>query len=295
MARPSYARPGGGITVADVASAISRCQLNDAHDWIDLAAEASQKASEAYGLPRTVESHLTCLTLGLVEVESSFERGLRYRAKSALHHTLVALERPLPQGWALGAGQVSTGRALYLATSLGLAPPPQHRLLERQTSVHAVALGLAKSLCLYADASPPTVTSRLARAVVLTHQSGFMAPQIARIQWLLNRATAPSPRLPLNGRGGPRTYGALGGFAGAVAAHEAVPAPPLLADPERASLFFATEIGQALYVESVPPNRRIRPYREPVYEVRKSYTGTIRSREYATMATRIWRDAITRS
>jgi len=278
---------GYGLARLHMRAALQRRGVAGAEHWVDEAVRAAEAAIECQGLPSTYAPDVAALALGLVEVESNFGRGPRFQLKQRLAPFVRFLN-------SRGVGQVTIDRARYLAAEFGLAAPTLRDLNSREFSLRLVSLGVCKALGVYGGTLRTLDSTEVALACAVTHHAGFMTPQVAAIQSMLNAVNPLSQQLPLTGVAGPRTYRAMECFVrraprSAASWKRFTDRRNALTDPECAQWFFSLPHGSMLLEDAESRSgRRYELYRIPSYSFRAVYSGRIDSMLYARSAIELW-------
>ena len=169
---------------------------------------AAISACKSYGVSEAWVQTVADSTLGIIAVESKFGQSARYRIKGLLHGLFSGsdkLKQFAPRGQ--GLAQVNQDRADYLVADAML----DHTLdiWQPEGAMQATALGLAKAISLHYPDRPRCPSRTEAAIVVITHNAGWMAPRVARLQNVLARFGMTSIQFQTNGFVGPMTVSAL--------------------------------------------------------------------------------------
>ena len=294
----------GSLTRDDVISRLTRAMdrrsVANAGEWAAIAISQAEEALRAYALPAALAAELSALALGVIEQESRFGRGPRYALKaiSVLGAEAIALRLPAPRS--IGLAQIDRGRLTQLGHESEVDLPSLRLLHQPVHALQFTALGLAKAVGLYAEAPAVGLGMQLARAIVLTHQAGWMTPRNAAVQMMLSETGFFPPGQSFSGFVGRSTLSAIERLEAEEGLVRSLGSPGksegtrlfelrrLLADPARSREFddsplLASLTSRWTLVTGTPGLR----WTEPVYGLRKPYTGWITSRGYAAGATRI--------
>lgn len=254
------------------------------------AKDSASIACEAYEVNLSWSGSIAKSTMGIIAVESKFGRSPRYLIKNAIQRILAgsdALARLAPQ--ARGLAQMDHGRASYLINDTSPALTFDVRMPEG--AVLATALGLAKAASIHFPSQLGLPTRDQLAVLVITHNSGWMSPSVARLQELLMKMGNLTEESGCSGFVGSNTLGALDRAALCFqcpnlaetieSAIAGVPPGFGLTDPDLYPAFrrselagFLSHAGRRIGVDLDEP-------KFPEYRFRRWYTGWIRSTEYA--------------
>ena len=259
-------------------------------DWREEAREAAILSCRAYGVSFVWVPILQDCVLGILAVESKFGRSPRYRAKSVLQHVLGNAQltrRFAPRS--LGIAQINQQRADYLAGDAGL----DHELDVRSTrgAIEGTALGLAKAVSLYTAGRMPKPTRPEPAILVITHNAGWLAPRVARLQMALAKLDLLPQQAGLNGIVGPTTLSALDRVAVSFGCRSLADelhsngsnVPPAwgLTHPDIFPLVRRGDLFRLLQNAAAGVGEDLDEPLFPNYEIRRWYTGRITAAGYA--------------
>jgi len=258
--------------------------------WHAASADASMRACQSYGLSQAWVEAVTNCTLGIIAVESKFGRSPRYHLKSALRRLLSSsesLKRFTPRS--KGVAQINQDRTEYLERDAALT-----RALDVWSlagAIEATSLGLAKAVSLYYATRALSPSQGEMSIVVITHNAGWMAPQVSRLQESLVRLRFLRPETQRSGFVGPMTLSALNAAANFFGCHtlsENLQAKGLLVHPTRGlthpdlfPIVKGSDLFQTLYVAALQVGEDLDVPRFPDYRFQRWHTGWISSHGYA--------------
>ena len=258
--------------------------------WVTEASAAAVMSCRAYGVDGAWTPAVRDCTLGIGWVESRFGTSPRYRAKGVLQrlHGHARLPRRFAPR-ALGPAQINRQRADYLAQDAALDHDLDVRSL--RGAVEGTALGLAKAISLYyAGREEPPLPAEQA-IIVITHNAGWMAPRVARLQRALARLGLLPAAVAPSGFVGAATRFALDRAAERFACRplrdeigaSGLQVPPAwgLTHPGIAPLVRRCELFEALQVAASRAGEDLDEPLFPTYEIRRWYTGRITANGYA--------------
>ena len=258
--------------------------------WHTASVDAGMRACHSYGIGQAwVEAIANC-TLGIVAVESKFGRSSRYHLKSALRRLLSyseSLKQFTPRSE--GVGHINQDRAEYLAHDAALTR--ELDVWSLGGAIEATSLGLAKAVSLYYAKRRLSPSQAEMSIVAITHNAGWMAPRVSRLQESLVKLRFLRPETPRSGFVGPMTLSALDAaadFFGCLTLSEDLQAKGLVVHPARGlthpDLFpvvMGSDLFQTLYVVALQVGEDLEVPRFPEYRFRRWHTGWISSYGYA--------------
>lgn len=228
--------------------------------------------------------------MGILTVESKFGRSPRYHLKCAVSRLLSyseLLERFAPRSQ--GVAQINEDRAKYLAHNAVLARDLD--IWSIDGAIEATTLGLAKAISLHFATRRSSPSQAEASIVVITHNAGWMAPRVARLQESLVKLRFLRPETPRSGFVGPMTLSALNSaadFFGCLTLSEDLRAKGLWVHPARGlthpDLFpiaKKSDLFGMLDVAAHQVGEDLEMPRFPEYRFRRWHTGWISSFGYA--------------
>ena len=261
-----------------------------ASTWREASASAARIACSIYSVSQAWVPAVAGCTFGIIAVESKFGRSPRYHLKCRLHRLLY--RRPSLAHYApnsQGPAQVDRGRAEYLSGDRTLNRDLD--LWARDGATEATALGLAKAISLHYPRNRRRPSRSETAIIVITHNTGWMSPRVARLQEALVRLDLLAPQTPRNGFAGPQTLAALDLAASRfscpklseaiqedgrlVSPQRALTHPDLLPDVRRSTLF------QSLHLSAQSAGQDLDEPLFPDYRIRHWHTGWISSIRYA--------------
>ena len=283
-------RAGSQHESATRSNAPSLESVQPSSTWHEQSASAARTACGIYSVSQAWVPAIAGCTFGIIAVESKFGRSPRY-------HLKCLLQRLLPQRTSLahyapnaqGPAQVYRGRAEYLARDRTLKHDLD--LWARAGAAEATALGLAKAISLHYPRNHRHPSRSETAIIVITHNTGWMSPRVARLQEALVRLDLLAPQTPRNGFAGPQTLAALDLAASRfscpklseaiqedgrlVSPQRALTHPDLLPDVRRSTLF------QSLDLSAQSAGQDLDEPLFPDYRIRHWHTGWISSIRYA--------------
>lgn len=182
----------------------------DRLQWQSSALEAAALATAEYELHDHWKVHIACSVLGIISVESKLGTSRRYLLKRALHRARGITNRSplrdlMPR--AQGPAQIDRGRASYLRADARLQDTPD--AWSTDGALLLTALGLAKAVTIHFPTLVDEPNESHLANLVITHNAGWMAPRIARLQLALTKLGLLDHRTSPNGVAGPSTLAAL--------------------------------------------------------------------------------------
>ena len=261
-----------------------------ASDWREMAAQAAVRVCPIYGVSHAWASTIADCSLGIIAVESKFGKSPRYRARKTVLN-LLCRSRHLPcfASRAQGIAQIDQSRVKYLTENAEL--DNELDVWTDDGAVIATALGLAKAISLlYPDQTH--CPSRLQAAnILITHNAGWLAPRIARLQEVLVRLGWLAADIERSGFVGSRTLIALDSAArhldcpslSDTILAEGISAPPAwgLTHPDLLPFVYQSDLFESLQHSAQGIGENLNEPRFPDYRIRRWYTGWISSVGYA--------------
>lgn len=264
----------------------------DRLQWQSSALEAAALATADYELHDHWKVHIACSALGIISVESKLGTSRRYFLKRALHRARGITDRSplralMPR--AQGPAQIDRGRASYLRADARLQDTPD--AWSTDGALLLTALGLAKAVTIHFPTLAEEPNESQLANLVITHNAGWMAPRIARLQLVLTNLGLLDHRKSPNGVAGPSTLRALD----SVAARWSLPtlsdwlgdrnireAPSwCINHPDIGRVLCEADLFERLRTAARAVGHDLDEPLFPLYRFRRWYTGWISSSGYA--------------
>ena len=268
----------------------SQCENAGLERWYLTAMQAATRACNTYHIRPIWARPIADCSVGIIAVESKFGRSRRYLAKRtlewlSLRSALVASFRPSARGIA----QIDRYREQYLTNDAGLVAGLD--VGSRCGAIQATALGLAKAASIHFPILASAPSAEELAIIAITHNAGWMAPRVARLQEVLAKLNLLPADTPRTGFVGPLTLVALDLAAarvGCVTLAEFIRAEGLatdvacgLTDPDLESMIRGSELFASLGVAAGDVGECLTEPKFPDYCTQLWHTGRIASRGYA--------------
>ena len=264
---------------------------SDLSVWHAVSVDAAIRACRSYGVSQAWVQAVANCTMGILAVESKFGRSPRYHLKCALRGLLShskSLRRFAPRSQ--GIAQIDQDRADYLVRDAGLAC--ELDVWSFDGAIEATTLGLAKAISLHYATMRCSPSQAEMSIVSITHNAGWMAPRVARLQESLVKLDFLKPETQRSGFVGPLTLSALD------AAAEFFCCPTLSEDlqvkglvvhparglthPDIFPVAMGSDLFRTLHLAALQVGEDLDAPRFPEYRFRRWHTGWISSFGYAT-------------
>ena len=263
---------------------------SDLSVWHKVSVDVAIRACHSYGVSQAWVQAVANCTLGIVAVESKFGRSPRYHLKCALRRLLShseSLKRFAPRSQ--GVAQIDQDRAEYLAHDAALTSDLD--VWSFDGAIEATTLGLAKAISLHYATRRHSPSQAEMSIVLITHNAGWMAPRVARLQESLVKLHFLRPETQRSGFVGPMTLSALDSAADlfdCLTLSEDLRAKGLVVPPARGlthpDLFpvaMRSDLFRMLHLAALQVGEDLEVPRFPEYRFRRWHTGWISSFGYA--------------